>query len=160
MAKFQAKRIKTTVTLTIPTTPEQVYPLLCPVREYDWIPGWSCDLIYTESGLAEKGCIFRTSFPGEGQELWVVSRYEPEERRFEVVRSIEGSRVVHVEVSLTPRDDGSTDMVWTETTTALDDEGNAYIDGFSEEGHVARMRLLGQALSHFCETGKLIGAEI
>lgn len=36
-------------------SPEAIFPLLCPVREYDWIPGWDCRLVYTESGLAEAG---------------------------------------------------------------------------------------------------------
>ena len=59
-------------------TPDQVFPLLCPVREYDWIDGWDCKVLYTESGFAEDNCIFVTSFPNEGPpETWLVIRYEP-----------------------------------------------------------------------------------
>jgi hypothetical protein len=34
---------------------EQVFPLLCPVRECDWLEGWNCTLLHSGSGLAEKG---------------------------------------------------------------------------------------------------------
>lgn len=45
--------------------PEAIFPLLCPVREFDWIPTWDCDLVYTGSGIAEEGCVFRTGKAGE-----------------------------------------------------------------------------------------------
>lgn len=156
MHSFRAKRIAQTYTWEVPAPPDQVFPLLCPVREYEWIPGWSCDLIYSESGRAEQDCIFRTTFAGEGEEVWVITRHEPDARRFEVVRFIEGSRVVRVDVSLSAPAPDSTTLVWTQTITALDDAGNAYIDSFSEEAQRARMGLLGKMLGHFCDTGKML----
>ncbi len=158
MQPFRARRIARTYNWEIPAPPDRVFPLLCPVREYDWIPGWSCDLIYSESGLAEKGCIFKTSFRGEGEELWVVTRHEPESGRFDAVRFIEGSRLVTVEVSLSSADGRSTRLVWVQTISALDDAGNEYIDAFSEPAQQARMDALGKLLAHFCETGRMLGA--
>ena len=35
--------------------PDRVFPLLCPVREYDWIDGWECRMVYAETGVAELG---------------------------------------------------------------------------------------------------------
>ncbi len=157
MQAFRARRIIQTYTWEIPAPPDQVYPLLCPVREYEWIPGWSCDLIYSDSGVMEDNCIFKTSFPGEGEEVWVVTRYEPESHRFQVVRFIEGSRVIRVDVSLSSADGVSTTLVWAQTITALNDAGNEYVDTFSEEAHQARMSLLGTMLAHFCRTGKMLG---
>lgn len=26
--------------------PEDVFPMLCPVREYEYIPRWECDIVY------------------------------------------------------------------------------------------------------------------
>ena len=48
----------------VPATPDRVFPLLCPVREYEWIPGWECDVLHSVSGVAEEDCVFRTRFPG------------------------------------------------------------------------------------------------
>lgn len=63
---------------------ETVFPLLCPVREYDWIETWRCELLHSRSGLAENDCIFRTTRPDGSHDVWVVSRYEPP-RRIEFV---------------------------------------------------------------------------
>ncbi|MFW9820270.1 MAG: hypothetical protein ACFFE5_11730, partial [Candidatus Thorarchaeota archaeon] len=62
---------------TFETTPDKIFPLLCPAREADWIPGWDPDLIYTNSGYAEDKCVFRTknsSSAGEG--LWVFTGFK------------------------------------------------------------------------------------
>lgn len=37
-----------------------VFPLLCPVREREWLPGWQADIVHSTSGLVEEGCIFRS----------------------------------------------------------------------------------------------------
>jgi hypothetical protein len=60
----------------VAAAPERVFPLLCPVREYDWIEEWTCKVLHSESGVAELDCVFRTLFDGEPM-TWVVSRYEP-----------------------------------------------------------------------------------
>lgn len=47
---------------TINHPASEIFPLLCPTREYDWIEGWECDLLYSESGIAEQDCIFNAGF--------------------------------------------------------------------------------------------------
>ena len=32
------------------TTPAKLFPLLCPTTEYDWLPGWECELLHLASG--------------------------------------------------------------------------------------------------------------
>lgn len=59
-------------TLTFAAPPERVFPLLCPVKEYDWIPDWRCTMVHSATGIAELGCVFTR----EG-ETWVTTRYEP-----------------------------------------------------------------------------------
>jgi len=51
--KTKYKRKVQILSGTWETTPEKLFPLFCPAREADWIPGWDCQLIYTESGYAE-----------------------------------------------------------------------------------------------------------
>ncbi len=158
MQSFEGLRIARTYTWEIPAAPEEVFPLLCPVRETQWIPGWSCELIYSNSGVAEKGCIFTTSFPGDGEEVWVISRHEPESGHFEAARFVGGSRVVTVEVSLSSSDGRSTRLVWVQTVTGLDASGNEYLEAVPEQTRQAHMDALGKMLAHYCETGKMLGA--
>ena len=78
--KFRSKRTVGSYTHTVGFPASKVFPLLCPVLEYDWIDGWQCEMVYTDSGVAENNCIFVTSFPDSGRQVWSVSRYEPDSR--------------------------------------------------------------------------------
>ena len=63
MNAFKGNRVVHEFTQTNPATPEKVFPLLCLVREDDWLPGWKYRLIYSDSGVAELGCVFTTPNP-------------------------------------------------------------------------------------------------
>jgi len=59
--------------------PEDVFPLLCPVRETEWLPGWSCRMLHTTTGIAELGAVFETERP-EGRSIWLVTEYDQPRR--------------------------------------------------------------------------------
>ena len=46
MAEFKSIRVVKSYTMTINALPETVFPLLCPVREYEWIEPWCCDMVF------------------------------------------------------------------------------------------------------------------
>lgn len=105
--KRQGNRVSHTYTMTVDAEGTAVFPLLCPVREYDWIDVWSCDVIYSESGIAELGCVFLTDLPGRGTETWVVTRFEPESV-IEFCRTAGTSRTCLLQVALSPGAEGGT----------------------------------------------------
>jgi len=76
MEPVTAPRVSFDLVVPVAGPPRDVFPLLCPVREHDWIPHWSGELIYSDSGVAELGCVFRTT-ASAGEETWTVSRYQP-----------------------------------------------------------------------------------
>ena len=51
---------------------EDVFPLLCPKREEQWIPGWECETIWSHSGYNEEGAIFRTTKPYGTELYWTT----------------------------------------------------------------------------------------
>ncbi len=63
--------------IEINSTADKVFPLLCPVREYEWIPKWECEIITSKSGFNEKGCIFKTknSYGAESM-IWTTQEYD------------------------------------------------------------------------------------
>ena len=65
---------------------EEVFPLLCPVREADWIEGWEYEMIYSESGLAELNCVFQTPFDEHQKTTWQITQYDREQFKLEFVR--------------------------------------------------------------------------
>lgn len=156
MSDFQAKRVTRTDTHTIAATPVKVFPLLCPVLEYEWINGWNCRMIYSDSGVAENNCVFTTSFPRGFEETWVVSRYEPENYVIQFVVLNPHTYVLKFDISLQREGEAFTVMSCTNTITGLSVEGNAFIDEYTDTRQPDRMALLFETLDHYCRTGTIL----
>jgi hypothetical protein len=134
-------------------TPEQLFPLFCPVREYDWLDGWECEMVYSVSGFAEHGCVFRHDI-GMGVETWVVSRYEPN-HAISFVRVLEGFWTVLMETSLIPVSPTTTTVKVRYTFTALSQKGASILEeGKTLEAHRRRTNQLAAMTDHYLRTGK------
>ncbi len=57
------RRVRHGYRQAINATPDTVFPLLCPVREMDWLAGWRPHWVLSASGVAERHCVFQT--PGD-----------------------------------------------------------------------------------------------
>ncbi len=73
----KANRIVRQYTQSIPADVDDIFALLCPVREKAWLEGWNYNMIHSESGYAEQGCVFTTR-NGEKEATWVITRRDPE----------------------------------------------------------------------------------
>ncbi len=136
--------------------PEAIFPLLCPVREFDWIPTWECEIVYTESGLAEEGCVFQTSGDG-GADTWVISRYQPPERiSFVRVNSL---RAIRYDIYLEPVGDGSTKLRWEQEITALNEDGDRHVAAQRREDFAATIATVERMLEHYLKTGEAMTVE-
>ncbi len=159
MNAFKPKRITKEAGLDIAATPEKVFPLLCPVREYDWIEHWQCQVRYSESGVAENNCIFETDFPHNGgPETWVVSRYE-KNRCIEFVRFTAHEKIVKLDIRLTGTQPGATRMSWRKTFTGLSPQGNRVITALAEEKFEPESEMIARILNHYLSTGKRLSIE-
>jgi hypothetical protein len=134
--------------------PDKVFPLLCPTQEYDWIEPWKCRLVHSGSGYAEQDCIFVTDFPNEGEDVWVVSVYRPNEE-IQFVR-FNGRRVIRYSITLTDNGDGTTEAEWRQTLTGLNDEGNRVVDGLTDEAYRQKVSVLERLLNHYLTTGEML----
>ena len=139
---------------TLCAAPSLVFPLLCPVREYEWIEHWRCELLHSATGAAESGCVFRTAFPDSwGPEVWVVSRFEPCEH-IAFVRT--GSlRTMRYAIRLLPEGQGAR-ILWHQEITALNAEGDALLRGATREAFELQMRRLNSMLDHYLATGAML----
>ena len=91
-SSFTARRTTKTYRQTINATPEKVFPLLCPIREAEWLDGWQYAMIYSESGLIEDGAVFSTPHAGEADTVWIVTKHDPRKREIEFARFTHASR--------------------------------------------------------------------
>lgn len=138
-----------------------VFPLLCPVREYEWIHDWRCEVLHTTSGFVERGCVFVTDAPPEGRTLWVTSLHDPAARRVEFVRvSGDPQRLVTLMgLRVEPREAGSRLHVGFELV-ALDAAGQALVDGARASGaHAQVAASIARRLEHFLATGRMLTAD-
>ena len=79
---------------------QNVFPLLCPVREKDWLDGWDYKMIYSLSGLIEKDCVFTTPHHGDFDTVWKVTQYDPAKYYIEFLRVTPGDNVVKINIQL------------------------------------------------------------
>lgn len=154
MPHFKAKRITYSYTQKNLAPPDKVFPLLCPVREKEWLDGWEYEMVYSESGLVEEGCIFTTRNPGEPETTWVVTRHDRGSHRIEFVRITPGSRVVHIRILLKADHGGATRACIRYTYTGITEEGNSFVDSYTEEQFNSMMVWWERSINHFLATGK------
>lgn len=138
----------------VPAPPAQVFPLLCPVLEYRWIPHWRCELLHSASGVAEEDCVFRTDFPDVGVMTWVVSRYEPP-TRIEFTCFAPDIGIHRLKIALTAEASG-TRLDWTRRWLATSPRGEAWISEWSDAEQSERMDHLRQLLDHYLATGHML----
>ena len=149
---FKSKRKAQRFSVTLETTPEELFPLLCPAREADWIPGWDCNLVYTDSGYAEKNCIFKTDKSNPfGDGLWVFSGFETNQY-VEFVR-VQKDLVTSARITVTDNGDGTVTTAWNMISTGLTEKGNKEVDKLSDDTHSGPVTKM---LGHYLETGKTI----
>ena len=134
--------------------PEVVFPLLCPVREKDWIDGWDYTMIFSTSGLAEKGCVFSTPHHGQQATVWYITEHDPENYRIEFVRHTPNEEVVKIAIFLSDNGDETTNATITYQYTALNEEKNRWIEENFEIEFQKNMIGWEKAINYYLETGE------
>lgn len=152
--RFEPRRLIREYRQTIHASPEKVFPLLCPVREADWLDGWRFSMIYSGSGFVEEGAVFRTAHEGEEDTVWVVTRHDTETLSVDFVRFTPGSRTCLLKISVKPRNDNSSFVHIRYVYTGITSAGNDFIDGFTEEAFVEAMKFWEKSMNYFIETGQ------
>jgi hypothetical protein len=159
MSAFRSHRISHEYTQTNAAPPEKVFPLLCPVREAEWVPGWEYRMIYTESGFAELGCIFATpNQEGAPETTWVMTIYDRVAFRVGFVWINPGLVAAEILIELKPAGRGETRAHIRYRYTGLSSEGNHIVEGYDEEWFLEKMRGWEAAINHYLRTGKKIEA--
>jgi len=149
---FVARRRVIRFTRVVPADPEAVFHQLCPSRERDWIDGWNCELIYTESGYGEDFCVFRTDEDNvAGPGLWTFSHVEAP-RLLKIVR-VMPPLLQHLTIELVDQGEGGTETRWTVVVTALDPKGNQLLATLPPDDE--EFAGSAEALAHFFETGRM-----
>jgi len=159
----QAQRQGVEHEMTITGDIDECFALACPVAELLWIDDWKFDLIYSESGRNETGCIFLE--PGTGLSIvrspgantyWYTTRFDTEQHRFEAIWLTRDLTIARWELNMTDLGGGQTRVLWSLVYTGLGLEGSRIIgeSGFDERMKRA-LSFLATSLKHYVETGSV-----
>jgi len=148
------KKAVRTYTQHLTAAPAQVFPLLCPVREAEWIEGWDPTIVLSESGVAERDCVFVTrSDPADA--IWYVTRHEPEMGFVEMLRITPDVTACRLSIQLTATRAG-TDAEVVYAHTSLGAQGDVFVDAFTEEYYEKFMCDWEARLNHYLVTGEAL----
>ena len=155
VSNFKAKRVTRRYVQTIDAEPSVVHALICPVKEAEWLEGWDYDLIYSQSGVAEYGCVFTSRSAGE-ETIWLITKRDDGACETEFARITPGSRVALVAVRIADGGNQTSRVHISYTITALTAAGNAFIDNFTQDNFVKDMQFWEATMNHYLKTGKAL----
>jgi hypothetical protein len=153
MDEFAARRVVRSFRQTIDRPPNVVFPLLCPVREMEWLDGWAYTMIYSASGLIEPGAVFSTAKEGEEDTVWIVTRHDPADHIVEFTRFTPRSRTCTLRIDVTPLDVERSHVDITYSYTSIAPHGNQFLDDWSEEQFVNALTFWERSMNHFLKIG-------
>lgn len=155
-SNFKAKRVTRNYVQAIQAPPSVVHSLICPVKEAEWLDGWDYHLIFSDSGLAEKGCVFTSKSAGEKDTIWLITKRDDATCETNFARITPDSRVAEVTVRAEDSGRQASRVHITYTITALTEAGNRFIENFTEDNFVKDMKFWEATMNHYLETGKAL----
>ena len=152
-AQLQKRRHRRYVQ-TIQAAAQEVFPLLCPVREAEWLDGWRYTMLFSKSGVAEEGAVFSTPGDGEADTVWVVTEYDAARGVVEFTRFTPGSRVCVLRIVVTPDGPNESRVDVDYTYTSITPAGERFLEELSEEKFRAAVMFWEKSMNHWLATGE------
>jgi hypothetical protein len=144
-------RVTRTFTQRLVASPDRVFPLLCPVREAEWLEDWDPIAVWSTSGVAEPDCVFTTPATPRTA-LWFITRHEPKAGFVEMLKIVPEVTACRLSITLTAAAHGCEATI-TYSHTSLGPEGDVFVAAFTEEYYQAFMREWENRMNHFLASG-------
>lgn len=136
-------------------TRDEVFPLLCPVKEKDWTPGWDPKLVISSTGVMEQECLFiEKDKPNDA--IWVVFRHDPVNYEVAMYRIVPEVIVGRFAITLDSEEGKKTNASVSYEQTALCKDGEKIVNEFTSESFAEFMSEFTLAINHYLTTGKMI----
>jgi hypothetical protein len=131
--------------------PSVVFPLLCPVREADWIEGWDPILVVSLSGVAETDCVFITS-SAPIDSIWYIIRHERQAGFVEMLKITPEVTTCRLKIQLRAAPGGCEADI-TYSHTSIGPKGDDFIASFTEEFYCKFMQDWESKINHYLRHG-------
>ena len=141
-------------TMSLAYSAEAIFPLLCPVLEYQWIPTWKCEMLNSYSGVNELGCVFRTKLDEEiGEQVWVTCIFEPNKK----VGFVCTNAYYCIRFTVTLVENGKrTNLTWHQQLVPLNKEGEQVLKKKDPQEYCKLIKSLEKMLDHYLSRGEMI----
>lgn len=162
MGPYVSEPVTRTYIQHIEAAPARVFPLICPVREVEWLEGWgdTVEIVHTRSGLAEEGCVFRTRAEGQPETVWIITRHDAESGLVEFARVTPGLVATRLVVRIEERAGGGSTVRVTYTFTPLGAAGAELVrEKHSEAAFRRSLEWWERSMNHWLRTGETLRAE-
>lgn len=156
MQIHKPNRVTRTFTQTLVAGPERVFPLLCPVREADWLDGWDPIAVFSNSGVAEPDCVFLTEADPHPA-IWFVTRHERERFCVEMLKVVPEVTDCRLAIHLSAVPAGCEAAI-TYSHTSIGPRGDAFVAAFTEDFYLRFMKDWESRMNHFLRTGERLVA--
>ena len=140
--QFKATKFSRKGVIHCNATIKKVFPLLCPKREEEWIPGWECETIWSNSGYNEEGAIFRTTKPYGTELYWTTLQYDINNKVVDFLITAPCLYMFRFKIELSVNDDGYLALTFTQIFTSISEEGNAFLKRYKSEDFMERLKYL------------------
>lgn len=141
-----------------PFPAESVFPLLCPVRESEWLHGWKAEMIHSESGIIEQDAVFLTPHKSGSNTMWVVTNYDQDQFHLSFVRATDKVEVVLLDIRLHPNGDSCTAEI--EYRFVPFEHGRVeHLQRTLPQRFPMMMEWWEKSLNHFLSTGDILKPE-
>jgi hypothetical protein len=130
---------------------EEVFPLLCPKKEEEWIPGWECETIWSNSGFNEEGAIFRTIKPYGTELYWTTLQYDINNKLVDFLLLAPHLYMFRFKIEIRMNVDGLLAITFTQTFTAISEEGSTFLKRYESENYDERLKSLEALMNRYLE---------
>jgi hypothetical protein len=152
--KFQARQFTRNGVIHANASVEAVFPMLCPKREEEWIPGWECETLWSRSGYNEEGAIFRTVKPYGTELYWTTLRYDRRQRVVDFLITAPHLFVFRFLITLDVRGPGPLILTFMQTFTSVSEKGNAFLERYQADDFASRLRSLEEFMQRYLQNNR------
>ena len=154
---FKAERISKTATITLKSNIKDVFLLFDAFEEKKWEPEWDLTLIYPEREVIEEGTTFKTQGHGhgEGEFLWIVSKFQPENYLIQYLVSTL-NRYWTITVKCNQLDYNKTKAEVIYSFTGLNEKGNEINMQSLDRMYAHNLKDWEEAINYYLKYGKAL----
>lgn len=157
MTKFS--RIQREHSIKIHAPIKNVFSVLCLVRESEWLPTFSSEIVFSNSGFTELDSIFFTHSDEKDPIVWIIPAYNHYDF-IEMIYIQPNIKTVIIKLYLSELTSENTQLRVHYIYTALSEIGNKEIEQIKEKNFIENINSWQLCLNYYFKNGSIIPKDL